>query len=161
MKSSEAAGRASAGREFTNEELTEIIREAARRSRSTSRSSRVSYDEMLSIGRELGIDHDALESAANDLGKIKNNERNRIKRRLEFFQHLMTYGIVILALFFINLITSPSYWWFLFPAIGWGIGVGCHATAVYFSEKAAMHGIQDFNGEDGNDLRLELTVEGK
>jgi signal transduction histidine kinase len=43
----------------------------------------------------------------------------------------MWYGVVIGFLFFINLITSPSVQWWVFPAIGWGFGIGSHFIAVF------------------------------
>lgn len=50
-----------------------------------------------------------------------------------FFQHLGPYLMVISALGVINLITSPDFPWFLFPAIGWGIGLGIHFWNVLLS----------------------------
>jgi biotin-(acetyl-CoA carboxylase) ligase len=50
-----------------------------------------------------------------------------------FFQHLGPYVIVIGMLAIINLLTSPSYPWFLFPALGWGIGLAIHFWSVVLS----------------------------
>jgi hypothetical protein len=50
-----------------------------------------------------------------------------------FFQHLGPYVVVIGALAIINLLTSPSYPWFLFPALGWGIGLAIHFWSVVLS----------------------------
>jgi hypothetical protein len=52
-----------------------------------------------------------------------------------FARHLATYVIVISGLAFINLLTGDGTLWFLFPAIGWGIGLASHGASVYFSEK--------------------------
>lgn len=48
-----------------------------------------------------------------------------------FYVHLMWYALVIGFLFVINLLTTPSYPWFLWPAAFWGLGVASHFTAVY------------------------------
>jgi hypothetical protein len=157
-RSAESTSQTTSRREFTNEELTEIIREAARRSHSPNRG-KVSYEELMSIGGELGIDRAAIESAVNDIGNVKKTEQARIRKKLEFFQHFMIYGVVISALFLINLITSREHWWFLYPAIGWGIGIGCHATTVYFSEKAALHGITNFNDDEDEEIKLEIRAQ--
>jgi hypothetical protein len=29
---------------------------------------------------------------------------------------------------------TPTFWWVLFPAIGWGIGLAAHATSVLFED---------------------------
>jgi signal transduction histidine kinase len=43
----------------------------------------------------------------------------------------MWYGIVIGSLLILNLIVSPSFEWWVFPALGWGIGLASHFGAVY------------------------------
>ena len=131
-------------REFTGEELTEIIRRAASR-RGSESSKNVSYEEMLAVGEELGIGREDLEAAAAEIGKGRRGRQKQARRKLEFFHHLASYVSVMAGLFLINLITNPSYWWFVFPAIGWGIGLGCHASAVYLSEKARAMGVEDFD----------------
>src|SRR5690606_22055813 len=39
-----------------------------------------------------------------------------------FYGNLGTYIIVILGIAIVNLVTYPKFLWFLFPAVGWGIG---------------------------------------
>lgn len=48
-----------------------------------------------------------------------------------FYGNLLAYIIVIIGLAVLNLLTSPSHLWFLYPAIGWGIGVIMHGLAVF------------------------------
>ena len=48
-----------------------------------------------------------------------------------FYVHLMWYGLVIGLLFCINMLSSASYPWFLWPALFWGFGVVSHFTAVF------------------------------
>ena len=50
----------------------------------------------------------------------------RVEKLKEFYQNLASYMIVIPFLVFINLYFTPHYYWFWFPAIGWGIGVLFH-----------------------------------
>lgn len=57
------------------------------------------------------------------------------KRRVEeikgFYLHLASYVFVNAALVIINLLTSPQYLWFIWPLIGWGVGLIVHAFTVY------------------------------
>ena len=39
--------------------------------------------------------------------------------------------VVIAVLAAINLFTSPGYLWFLWAALGWGIGVAVHGLSVF------------------------------
>jgi hypothetical protein len=47
-----------------------------------------------------------------------------------FYIHATVYCGVIGLLFVINFLTGRP-WWFVWPAIGWGIGLAFHAFGVY------------------------------
>jgi hypothetical protein len=57
--------------------------------------------------------------------------RRQARMRLVFYGHAATYLVVIATLFIINAIASPNYWWAVWPALGWGIGVAMHGLAVF------------------------------
>jgi len=57
------------------------------------------------------------------------------KKRVEdikgFYYHLITYILINAVLVVINLLTSPEYLWFIWPLIGWGVGLVIHAFSVF------------------------------
>lgn len=59
----------------------------------------------------------------------------RAKKKVEdikgFYGNLFSYLACIAGLALINLLTSSNYLWFLYPAIGWGIGVAIHFISVF------------------------------
>jgi signal transduction histidine kinase len=57
--------------------------------------------------------------------------RKRATQEAGFYLHLMWYGIVIGFLLILNLVVSPSFEWWIFPALGWGVGLASHFGAVY------------------------------
>ena len=57
--------------------------------------------------------------------------KSMAKHRAEFKQHLMVYVVVMCGLTAINAITSRVYWWVVWPALGWGIGIALHGLTVY------------------------------
>jgi signal transduction histidine kinase len=57
--------------------------------------------------------------------------RRRAAAEAGFYIHLMWYGLVIGLLFWINVLTSSAYLWFLWPAGFWGFGVISHFSAVF------------------------------
>ena len=61
------------------------------------------------------------------------NKRDQAKARVEFRIHLYTYIAVMGLLALIDLFTSPGNIWFIWPLLGWGIGIIAHALTVYFS----------------------------
>jgi signal transduction histidine kinase len=56
----------------------------------------------------------------------------RAAAEASFYMHLMWYLAVIALLAFVNLLTT-SYPWFLWPALGWGVGLFAHFMAVFGS----------------------------
>lgn len=62
----------------------------------------------------------AYEKAAKRVAEIKG-----------FYGNLISYCVFMPFIIFINLWTSPSYHWFWWPLLGWGIGVISHAFQVF------------------------------
>ena len=52
-------------------------------------------------------------------------------QKIEFLQHGLVYVLVIGLLAVINNITFAGYQWWLWPALGWGLGVIIHFLYVY------------------------------
>jgi transcriptional regulator with XRE-family HTH domain len=48
-----------------------------------------------------------------------------------FYGHLARYVIVISALAIFNFIKSPNYFWVIWPALGWGLGILFHGMRVF------------------------------
>ena len=48
-----------------------------------------------------------------------------------FYGHLARYVIVIGALAIFNFIKSPNYFWVIWPALGWGLGILFHGMRVF------------------------------
>ena len=48
-----------------------------------------------------------------------------------FYGHLAKYVIIVSGLVILNLFTSPKYFWAIWPAMGWGLGVLFHGMSVF------------------------------
>jgi hypothetical protein len=57
--------------------------------------------------------------------------QKRVRETREFHVHLAVYVIVMAVLVVVNLLTSPGYLWFIWPLLGWGIGVVLHAASTF------------------------------
>lgn len=57
--------------------------------------------------------------------------KERIEAIKDFYIHLTAYVVVNLILFSINMIVSPGSLWFIWPLLGWGIGLSIHALSVF------------------------------
>lgn len=67
-----------------------------------------------------------------------NDERNmylKAQKRVEdikgFYGHLTSFVVVNIGLVTLNLGTSPEHLWFLYPFIGWGVGLLAHGMSVF------------------------------
>jgi hypothetical protein len=105
--------------------------------------------------------------------------RKRIKEQKEFYTHLATYVICGAFFFLLNVVTSPFHWWFVYPMLGWGIGLATHYFKVFgvpgsgigsnaWEEKALEREMRRLTGggasrtEDDEYLELrEINPEGK
>lgn len=57
--------------------------------------------------------------------------RRRAEAKYGFFIHAAVYAAVMVLLVIINLMTSPSDIWFIWPLMGWGIAVALHGLRVF------------------------------
>ena len=57
--------------------------------------------------------------------------KERVEAIRGFYIHLAVYVVVNLLLFSINMIVSPDSLWFIWPLMGWGVGLFFHALSVF------------------------------
>ena len=76
--------------------------------------------------------------------------KKRVIAKKAFYIHLGSFCATTLFLFTINYLTSPNFWWFLFPTLGWGIGIVSHYISVF--------GISSPSGEDWEDKEVEKEM---
>ncbi|MEO1517797.1 MAG: 2TM domain-containing protein [Bacteroidota bacterium] len=57
--------------------------------------------------------------------------KKKVEKKKGFYQHLTTYVSVIGVLALINLFTTPGRFWFIFPALAWGISIAIHYFSVF------------------------------
>ena len=55
----------------------------------------------------------------------------QVRKLRGFYIHLAQYAIVVTLLAIVNLVTYPRYFWVLWVALGWGIGVLFHGLRVF------------------------------
>jgi len=74
--------------------------------------------------------------------KSNQTTRERAKARVELRIHLINYILINVILVVINLTLTPGYIWFIWPLLGWGIGIILHVLNVFhqgiFSIKERM-----------------------
>lgn len=62
---------------------------------------------------------------------FREREARRILRRRAFYLHLAVYLAVNATIFVIWLLAGGGFPWFLFPLMGWGIGLVAHGASAF------------------------------
>jgi hypothetical protein len=89
--------------------------------------------------------------------------RKRARREREFYAHLASYLIVNTFLLTLNMVTWEGNLWFVFPLLGWGVGVASHAASV-FGLPGRAHDwedrrVRELMGAEGSADRLRSLVD--
>jgi len=83
--------------------------------------------------------------------ELEARARKRVEELKGFYSHAMIYLLVNLGLMALNLLTSPNYFWFVWPMLGWGIGLAVHAFSVF--------GAGRFSGRDWEERKVREFME--
>ena len=57
--------------------------------------------------------------------------RKRVEEIKGFYGNLISFIVVNIGLFVVNMVTSPNHLWFYWPLLWWGIGVVFHGLKVF------------------------------
>ena len=118
-------------RSYSREEVQAILASAVERQH--GQGDQLTHDELLAIGKELGVSNEAIELAAAGIGddiEVQRQVRSRVHGlRRGFLYHLVPFILVNVFLAAINFVTGGPPW-FLFPLLGWFIGLGSHAIVA-------------------------------
>ncbi len=105
---------------YSSEEVQQILREATM----MQKSKEISQEQLLEIAAEVGISAEILEKAENAWLEQQKASEKQAKRRKGFIRfHLIPYLAVSVFLVLLNLVTTPRYFWSVYPILGWGLGV--------------------------------------
>lgn len=75
-----------------------------------------------------------MEPADNDVRALA---KRRVRARTGFLVHTMMYAVVNAGLFLIWSLSATTYPWFIWPLLGWGVGLASHAVGLVFGPDSA------------------------
>lgn len=70
--------------------------------------------------------------------KTEQTAHQNAKLKVEFKIHMVIYIVVISLLAIINITLTPAYLWFIWPLLGWGLGIVIHGINVHFSTNSSF-----------------------
>lgn len=125
-------------RGYSQEQLSMMSDVSVRTIQRIERGAQASPETLKSLAAALDVDFGELRKEqpmpASTLPELTQDERDAMEYVRDirgFYTHLIQYGVVMVLLIGINLWTSPGFFWAIFPAIGWGIGVAVHGLSVF------------------------------
>lgn len=87
--------------------------------------------------------------------------KKTVNARLALRLHLALFAIANLFMAIVNVVTSPQYLWFLWPLLGWGVGVCFHAMIVFaFYGKSSLRE-RMLKEEMEKELKKDIDTDGK
>lgn len=118
-------------RTYSSQEVNRIIQRALQEKERNG----IGHEELLEIGRELGLAPQIIEAAIQkeDIEAARQHavDNWRQSRKFGFHWHLWSFIIANAMLLLVNAL-MPGPWWFQWSVIGWGIGLVFHYQRVYF-----------------------------
>jgi hypothetical protein len=72
-----------------------------------------------------------MEGAPDPEVELRKLALSRLKKKRDFWTHLVIYATFNAALIVIWALTGAGYFWPIFVIVGWGIGVAANAWDVY------------------------------
>ncbi|MEM7591430.1 MAG: 2TM domain-containing protein [Cyanobacteria bacterium P01_A01_bin.83] len=105
---------------YSNEAVQQILHEAI----IIDQDNDISRSQLQEIAAEVGISAATLKKAETAWLERQEKSQRQAKRKQEFIRlHLIPYVVVNVFLILLNLITTPQYFWSVYPILGWGLGV--------------------------------------
>jgi uncharacterized membrane protein YdbT with pleckstrin-like domain len=59
-------------------------------------------------------------------------------KKMDFIRHFLIYLVVMVVLAIVNNTTWTGYQWWLWPALGWGIGIVAHFLSAFIYQGGSL-----------------------
>lgn len=123
-------------RGWSQEQLAEVSGLSVRTVQRLERGQPGSLESMNALAAVFEIDLDRLKEPTMDTPRTNLPPDEalalaHVRKVKAFYVNLTSYLVVIPGLAAINLFGYPQYLWFVWPALGWGLGVVSQALTVF------------------------------
>jgi len=124
-------------RGWSQEQLAELSGLSVRTIQRLERGQPASVESLKALAAAFEIDFAKLQEPTMDTptgDKIRADEAlalAHVRKLKGFYSHLLQYVVIVGGLVVLNFVISPSYWWVVWVALGWGVGVIAHGMSVF------------------------------
>lgn len=127
---------------WSQEQLAELSGLNVRTIQRIERGQTPSVESLKALGAVFEVDFSELKEPHMQSPNIQSSSQNpldtkeilalaHVRQLKKFYLHLVVYVVGIAGLAVINLMTYPHYLWFIYPALGWGLGIAIRALRVF------------------------------
>ncbi len=123
-------------RGWSQEQLAEASGLSVRTIQRIERGQAPGLESLKALAAVFEVDVSDLQAEPENMTKtsITSDEETAIKQVREikaFYNHLITYLVWMAILSVFNLVFTPEYFWVVWAAFGWGIGVVVHGVSAF------------------------------
>ena len=124
-------------RGWSQEQLADLSGLSVRTIQRLERGQPASVESLKALGAVVEVDFATLkepEMIATPTDDTHNDEMlalAHVRKIKAFYIHLFQYVVVITFLLIVNLVTSRQYFWVIWPALGWGLGLAFQALKTF------------------------------
>lgn len=119
-------------RRYSSDEVADIIR-LSLQDESTSKDGTIDYEELLSIGKEVGVDQEQIDRAAQLLEDEHHTKEKERLLWLRFKTHCISFVIVNVLCLSINIFTGTETFWAGYVLFGMGLFLLGHYAGLRFA----------------------------
>jgi len=121
---------------WSQETLAEVSGLSVRTIQRIERGGKASLETLGALAAVLEVE---ISTLASETGMIKQQDFSEEEREAVeyvrdikgFYTHLAVYVISVIAMVAANLFMGTDRLWFVWPTLGWGLGVASHGLAVF------------------------------
>lgn len=122
-------------RGWSQSQLAELSGLSARTVQRIEHGQTPSVESAKSLAAVFDVDFNEIKQDSDmtttTLSQAENEALAYVSKLKSFYISLTVYIGVITSLACVNLLIDPSYLWFLWPALGWGVGIAFKAFALF------------------------------
>jgi transcriptional regulator with XRE-family HTH domain len=124
-------------RGWSQEQLAELSGLSVRTIQRLERGQTASVESLKALGAAFEIDFSQLQEPEMNPTINQNVSADEalalahVRKLKGFYIHLAQYAIIVAFLAIVNLVTSRHYYWVVWIALGWGVGVLFHGLRVF------------------------------
>lgn len=119
-------------RRYTSEEVADIIRISLQKE-SADASNTIDYEELLSIGNEVGVDGEQIDRAVYLLEEEQQAKDKENALWIRFKGHCLIFAVVNALCISLNLLSADEVFWAGYMFFGWGLFLLGHYAGLRYA----------------------------